>query len=301
MASASRSTATARRRQLRHLRGRHDDQRRAAAGRRRRQRCAAMCRTGRSTTASLLLHALRLDHRELAAAGRPGHRRAHAGRTGRRHKGARCRSARRGSARDGRGMFFLSDHGGEFIELRYVDMFNGEQQLLAPQSRWDVERFDTQPGRPLHRLHLNEGGFDRLVLHDLAQQADILLPRAAGGRGDRRAALQSRRQASWRVAGDRAVARRISTCCQRGRDARSAAAGALDAQRARAHRCREAGGRRAVAFPTWDQKDGTAAAARCIRLQAAHTRTASGGHRHPRRARIAVPPRLERLHAIPGQ
>ncbi|MEO8306997.1 MAG: S9 family peptidase [Pseudomonadota bacterium] len=84
-------------------------------------------------------------------------------------------------ARDGRGIFFLSDHGGEFAELRYVDMFTGEQKLLAPQSRGDAERFDLSVDGRYIAYTLNEGGLDRLVLHDLTQQADVLLPALPNG------------------------------------------------------------------------------------------------------------------------
>ena len=84
-------------------------------------------------------------------------------------------------ARDGRGIFVLTDHGGEFVELRYVDMFSGEQKVLAPQSRGDVERFDISADGHFIAYTLNEGGLDRLVLHDLAQQADILLPALPAG------------------------------------------------------------------------------------------------------------------------
>ncbi|MGC4027276.1 MAG: prolyl oligopeptidase family serine peptidase [Steroidobacteraceae bacterium] len=79
-------------------------------------------------------------------------------------------------SRDGRGVFFLSDHGGEFTELRYTDMFTGETQVLAPQTRSDAELFDlSRDGRYL-AYTLNEAGYSRLVLHDLAQNADLLLP-----------------------------------------------------------------------------------------------------------------------------
>ena len=66
-------------------------------------------------------------------------------------------------ARDGRGIFVLTDHGGEFVELRHVDMFSGEQKVLAPQSRGDVERFDISADGRFIAYTLNEGGLDRLV------------------------------------------------------------------------------------------------------------------------------------------
>lgn len=79
-------------------------------------------------------------------------------------------------SRDGRGVYFLSDHGGEFTELRYTDMFTGQTQVPAPQNRWDAEMFDLSGDGRYLAYTLNEAGLSRLVLHDIAQQADILLP-----------------------------------------------------------------------------------------------------------------------------
>jgi dipeptidyl aminopeptidase/acylaminoacyl peptidase len=79
-------------------------------------------------------------------------------------------------ARDARGIFVLTDHGGEFVELRYVDLFNGEQKVLAPQSRGDIEQFDISSDGRFIAYSINERGLHRLVLHDIAQQADIVLP-----------------------------------------------------------------------------------------------------------------------------
>jgi dipeptidyl aminopeptidase/acylaminoacyl peptidase len=79
-------------------------------------------------------------------------------------------------SRDGRGVFFLSDHGGEFVELRFADMFTGQQRVLAPQSRWDIENFELSVDGRYLAYTRNEAGYSRLVLHDLLQQADIVLP-----------------------------------------------------------------------------------------------------------------------------
>lgn len=79
-------------------------------------------------------------------------------------------------SRDGRGIYFISDHGGEFAELRYTDMFTHETRSVAPQTRMDVDTFAlSRDGRRL-AYALNEGGVSRLVVHDIAQRADLLLP-----------------------------------------------------------------------------------------------------------------------------
>jgi len=84
-------------------------------------------------------------------------------------------------SRDGRGVYFVSTHGGNVAELRYLDLYTKEGRSIAPQSRWDVE--DLRLSRDGHLLAytLNEGGTSRLVVHDLRQQADLLLPALPDG------------------------------------------------------------------------------------------------------------------------
>jgi dipeptidyl aminopeptidase/acylaminoacyl peptidase len=79
-------------------------------------------------------------------------------------------------SRDGRGVYFVSTHGGDLAELRYLDLYTKEGRSVAPQSRWEVE--DLRIARDGHYLAytLNEGGTSRLVVHDIRQKADLLLP-----------------------------------------------------------------------------------------------------------------------------
>lgn len=79
-------------------------------------------------------------------------------------------------ARDGRGLFFLSDRGGEFIGLHYYDLYTREIRTLTPNPVWDVERFDLTGDGRFIAYTINEAGIDRLVLHDLSLQADVILP-----------------------------------------------------------------------------------------------------------------------------
>jgi dipeptidyl aminopeptidase/acylaminoacyl peptidase len=84
-------------------------------------------------------------------------------------------------SRDGRGVYFVSTHGGEFAELRYVDLYTKEGRSIAPQSRRDVE--DLKLARDGHYLAytLNEDGTSRLVVHDIRRNADLLLPPLPAG------------------------------------------------------------------------------------------------------------------------
>jgi dipeptidyl aminopeptidase/acylaminoacyl peptidase len=79
-------------------------------------------------------------------------------------------------AKDGRGLYFTTDRGGEFMSLHYLDLRTLQLTELTPGSRWDVERFDLSADGRFIAYALNEGGASRLVLRDLRMKADVLLP-----------------------------------------------------------------------------------------------------------------------------
>jgi dipeptidyl aminopeptidase/acylaminoacyl peptidase len=79
-------------------------------------------------------------------------------------------------AHDGRGLFYLSDRGGEFLALHYYDVYTREVRNLTPGTNWDVERFELSRDGRFVAYTRNEGGIDRLVLHDLRLNVDVLLP-----------------------------------------------------------------------------------------------------------------------------
>ncbi len=84
-------------------------------------------------------------------------------------------------AHDGRGLFYLSDRGGEFLGLHYYDVYTRQVTNLTPGTNWDVERFEVSRDGRFIAYTRNEGGTDRLVLHDLTLKADILLPSLPAG------------------------------------------------------------------------------------------------------------------------
>ena len=79
-------------------------------------------------------------------------------------------------ARDGRGLYFLSDRGGEFTALHYLDLYSNELRTLTPDTRWDVARFALSLDGRYIAYTRNEASVDRLVLHDVTRKADLLLP-----------------------------------------------------------------------------------------------------------------------------
>ena len=190
-------------------------------------------------------------------------------------------------ARDGRGVFYLSDNGGEFVELRYLDMFTRESRAVAPQTRWDVEDFDLSNDGRYIAYTLNEAGLSRLVLHDLAQQADMLLPPLPAGaviselkfdREGKRLALaletaQSPSDIYVLTLGESPPALARWTQSEIGPLDRNALVPA-----------------ELIRFPTWDLDGSRPRGAVGVRVPAAHAGAASGADRHPWRTRVAVPP-----------
>ena len=96
-------------------------------------------------------------------------------------RGATVAVAQARFAHDGRGLFYISDRGGEFRALHYYDVYTREVTSLTPGTRWDVERFELSRNGRFVAYTRNEAGIDRLVLHDLGLKADVLLPALPAG------------------------------------------------------------------------------------------------------------------------
>lgn len=68
---------------------------------------------------------------------------------------------------DGRGVWLTADLGGEFLQLRYVDLADGRLRTLTEEIPWDIEDFDlSSDGRWLAHV-ANVDGYSRLTLVDL--------------------------------------------------------------------------------------------------------------------------------------
>jgi dipeptidyl aminopeptidase/acylaminoacyl peptidase len=89
-------------------------------------------------------------------------------------------------ARDGQGVYYISDADGEFKQLRWINIFTGQKTTLSGQIPWDVDALTiSRDGRYLAYIS-NEGGVDKLNLLDLVAHQDLLPPRlpSAGLLGD---------------------------------------------------------------------------------------------------------------------
>jgi dipeptidyl aminopeptidase/acylaminoacyl peptidase len=98
---------------------------------------------------------------------------------------------------DGKGVYYLSDHGGEHRALWYRDLASGQSRRLSSDVPWDYEQLRATRDRKLLALTLNEAGWSKLSLYDVAAQrfrAEPELPpavinRLAFSRDGRRLAL----------------------------------------------------------------------------------------------------------------
>jgi dipeptidyl aminopeptidase/acylaminoacyl peptidase len=89
------------------------------------------------------------------------------------------RSAR--FAGDGRGVFVVSDEGGEFAQLRYVDSVTHESRKLTAHIPWDIESFDASADGHYLAYVSNEDGKSRLTVVDNQHKLELAPPAVPDG------------------------------------------------------------------------------------------------------------------------
>ena len=77
---------------------------------------------------------------------------------------------------DGRGIYFTSDLGAEFVRLHHLDLESGGIEVLTSDVSWNVETFELSADRSLLALSMNEGGLSRLRVWRLPDRRPIALP-----------------------------------------------------------------------------------------------------------------------------
>jgi dipeptidyl aminopeptidase/acylaminoacyl peptidase len=80
-------------------------------------------------------------------------------------------------SRDGQGVYLISDRDGEFAQLRYVNLFNGEKTLISGRLSWDIEELAISRDGHYLAYVSNEAGIDRLNLLDLRTHQDLIPPK----------------------------------------------------------------------------------------------------------------------------
>lgn len=84
-------------------------------------------------------------------------------------------------APDGRGIYLVSDRGGEFAQLRYIDPATLETRLLTGHIPWDIEGFDlSRDGRYLAFV-ANVDGTSRLTVIDQSLALELSPPQVPAG------------------------------------------------------------------------------------------------------------------------
>jgi dipeptidyl aminopeptidase/acylaminoacyl peptidase len=80
-------------------------------------------------------------------------------------------------SRDGQGVYLISDHDGEFAQLRYVNLFSGEKTVVSGHLSWDIEELAiSRDGHYLAYIS-NEAGIDKLNVLDLRTHQDLVPPK----------------------------------------------------------------------------------------------------------------------------
>ncbi len=80
-------------------------------------------------------------------------------------------------SRDGQGVYLISDRDGEFLQLRYVNLFTGEKTVLSGGLSADVEELAISRDGHYLAYTINDGGAGKLNLLDLRSHQDLIPPK----------------------------------------------------------------------------------------------------------------------------
>jgi dipeptidyl aminopeptidase/acylaminoacyl peptidase len=80
-------------------------------------------------------------------------------------------------ARDGLGVYLISDSDGEFAKLRYVNLFTGDKKVISAPTPWDIEQFAVSKDGHYLAYVSNEGGISTLSALDLRTHQDLTPPK----------------------------------------------------------------------------------------------------------------------------
>jgi dipeptidyl aminopeptidase/acylaminoacyl peptidase len=85
-------------------------------------------------------------------------------------------------SRDGTGVYLISDRDSEFTQLRYVNLFTAEKNIVSGHQSGDVEELALSRDGHYLAYTVNDGGTDKLNLMDLRARQDLTQPKlpAAG-------------------------------------------------------------------------------------------------------------------------
>jgi len=84
-------------------------------------------------------------------------------------------------SRDGKGLYFTSDDGAEFQQLRYMDLASKQIKTLTASISWDVDEFALSWDGKTIAFLTNEDGLSALHLMDIATGRELSVPKMPVG------------------------------------------------------------------------------------------------------------------------
>ena len=79
-------------------------------------------------------------------------------------------------AADGKGIYYSSDHGSEFMQLRYLDLKTYEHEVLTADIPWNVGQIAASDDGKWLAFSYNENGMERFVLWDAKTRKEVNIP-----------------------------------------------------------------------------------------------------------------------------
>jgi dipeptidyl aminopeptidase/acylaminoacyl peptidase len=79
-------------------------------------------------------------------------------------------------SKDGKGVYYVTDRGSEFMQLHYWDLGSGKDEVITRDVPWDVEGFDLSKDGKMLAFVTNEDGMGKLRLIDTKTRKELKLP-----------------------------------------------------------------------------------------------------------------------------
>jgi dipeptidyl aminopeptidase/acylaminoacyl peptidase len=79
-------------------------------------------------------------------------------------------------SKDGKGVYYVTDRGSEFMQLHYWDLVPGKDEVITKEIPWDVEGFDLSRDGKMLVFVTNEDGMSKLRIIETKTKKELKLP-----------------------------------------------------------------------------------------------------------------------------